>query len=134
MNGSGGKRLGKLSERNNLLKLIAVWEFFTAVPALITIYIVVYEIWLYPEEGAPGDVFGVALIVALLAFFGLSVAAGVGLIMRKQWGRISAIIHAVLSLLNMPIGTVIGALILVYMSKPQTKEYFKAATEQVSET
>ena len=121
--------LGKLSERNNLLKLIAVWAFLTAATALITIYIVVYELWLYPEEGAPGDLFGVALIVALLAFFGLAVAAGVGVLKVKRWGRIVAIIHAALSLINMPIGTVIGALILVYMLKPQTKEYFKAATE-----
>ena len=121
--------MGKLSERNNLLKLIAVWAFLTAATALITIYIVVYELWLYPEEGAPGDLFGVTLIAALLAFFGLAVAAGVGVLMVKRWGRIVAIIHAALSLLNMPIGTVIGALILVYMLKPQTKEYFKAATE-----
>jgi hypothetical protein len=129
MNGSGGKRLGALSERNYLLILIAVWEFLTAVGALITIYIVVYELWLYPEEGAPSDVFGVALIVALLAFFGLAVAAGVGVLKVKRWGRIVAIIHAALNLLQIPLGTIIGTLILVYMFRSQTREYFKATTE-----
>ena len=124
---------GKLSERHNLLKLIAVWAFLTAAVALLLVYIVVYEAYLEPEDPPP-FAWGVAIIVILVVYFGLSVAAGVGLLMRKQWGRISAIIHAVLSLLNMPIGTLSGALILVYMLKPQTKEYFKAATEQVSET
>jgi hypothetical protein len=127
MNGSGGKRLGTLIKKINPLLLIAVWEFLTAVPALLLVYMIVDELWLYPEEGAPGDVFGVTVIVALLIFFGLAVAAGVGVLKVKRWGRIVAIIHAALSLLYIPIGTVIGALILVYMLKPQTKEYFKTA-------
>ena len=121
--------MGTLLKRINPLILIAVWEFFTAVMALIVVYIVVHELWLYPEEGAPGDVFGVVLIVALLAFFGLAVAAGVGVLVRRRWGRILAIIHAALNLLQIPLGTIIGVLILVYMFRSQTKEYFKAATE-----
>ena len=120
--------LGKLSERNNLLKLIAVWSFLYAAVALLLVYIVVYEAYLEPEDPPP-FAWGVVLIVMLVVYFSLSVAAGVGLLMRKEWGRISAIIHAALSLLNMPVGTVIGALILVYMLRPQTKEYFKAVTE-----
>ena len=120
---------GKLSERNNLLKLIAVWQFLTAVPALLLVYMIVDELWLHPEEDAPGDVFGAALIVPLLAFFGLAVAAGIGVLKVKRWGRIVAIIHSAVSLLSRPIGTIIGALILAYMLKPQTKEYFKAASE-----
>jgi polyferredoxin len=120
--------LGKLSERDNLLIWIVVWEFLYAAIALILVYIVVYESYLEPEDPPPFAV-SVAFIVILVAYFSLSMAAGVGLFMRKQWGRIVAIIQAALSLLNIPIGTVIGALILVYMLKPQTKEYFKAVTE-----
>jgi len=128
MNASNGKRLGTLSERNYLLILIAVWEFLSAAGALIGVYIVVYESYLEPEDPPP-FAWSVALIVMLLAYFGLSVAAGVGLLMRKQWGRILAIIHAALSLINIPIGTIIGALTLVYLRKSKTREYFEATTE-----
>jgi len=108
--------------------LIAVWSFLNTAVALLLVYIVVYEAYLEPEDPPPFP-WGVALIVILVVYFGLAATAGIGLLMRKEWGRISAIIHAALSLLNIPIGTVIGALILVYMFRPQTKEYFKAATE-----
>jgi hypothetical protein len=120
--------LGTLAERNYPLILIAVWSFLNAAIALLLVYIVVYEAYLEPEDPPP-FAWGVTLIVILVVYFGLSVAAGVGLLMRKEWGRISAIIHSAVSLLNIPIGTIIGALILVYMLKPQTKEYFEATTE-----
>ena len=129
MNGSNGKRLGTLLKRNYLLLLIAVWEFLTAAFALLGVAIVVYESYLEPEDPPPFAV-SVAFIVVLLAYFGLSVAAGVGLLKVKRWGRILAIIHAVLSLLNIPIGTVIGALTLVYLRRSETKEYFEATTEE----
>ena len=110
-------------KRDYLLTLIAVWEFLTAAGALIAVYIVVYESYLEPEDPPP-FAFGVALIVVLLVYFGLSVAAGVGMLKVKRWGRILAIIHAVLNLLNIPIGTVIGALTLVYLRRSETREYF----------
>ena len=128
MNGHNGKRLGTLLKRINPLILIAVWEFLSAAGALIGVYIVVYEAYLVPEDPPP-FAFGVALIVVLLVYFGLSVAAGVGLLKVKRWGRILAIIQAALSLLQIPLGTIIGALILVYMFRPQTKEYFGVTTE-----
>jgi len=128
MNRSSGKRLGTLLKRNYLLLLIAVWEFLSAAGALIGIYIVVWESYLEPKDPPPFAV-SVAFIIVLLAYFGLSMAAGVGLLKVKRWGRTLAIIQAALSLLQIPLGTIIGALILVYMFRPQTKEYFEATTE-----
>jgi hypothetical protein len=53
--------------------------------------------------------------------------AGIGLLMRKQWGRTLSIIYGAISLLSIPFGTIIGALILFYMFRPKTKEYFETA-------
>ena len=114
--------------KRNYLQWIAVWEFLTAVWPLTGVAIIVHD-FLDPSSGLT-DGFSVAVIVVLLAYFGLAVAAGVGLLKVKRWGRILAIIHAALSLPVIPaLGPIIGALILVYMFSPQTKEYFETTTE-----
>ena len=65
--------------------------------------------------------------LVLLAYLGLSLAAGIGLLMEKEWGRISGIVHAALSLLWFPIGTVIGIITLIYLTKAEVREYFESA-------
>jgi len=45
------------------------------------------------------------------------IVSGVGIIMRKRWGRISGFVFAALGLTNFPIGTVLSALMLVGLSK-----------------
>ncbi len=48
-------------------------------------------------------------IAAFLAILSLpGILAGIGLLMRKNWGRILAIVVGILNLANVPIGTVIG--------------------------
>jgi hypothetical protein len=56
--------------------------------------------------GALGIVFGILLIV--MAVF--DVFVGIGLWGRKPWARIVTLVFSVLSLMNFPIGTLIGAL------------------------
>jgi len=117
--------LGPLLKRNYLLILIAVWEFLTAANAPVLVSIVVYESWVGPPEvGPPPFAVSVAFIVLLLVYFGFAVAAGVGLLKLKRWGRVAAMVHAALSLLLIPIGTIIGALTLVYLTRSETREYF----------
>ncbi|MGH7441773.1 MAG: hypothetical protein ACREKE_03755 [bacterium] len=53
------------------------------------------------------------VILAIRA--GLCVAAGWGLIERTQWGRIVAVIAAILSLLKFPFGTALGVWTLVVL-------------------
>ena len=38
-------------------------------------------------------------------------------------------IHAVLSLFAIPCGTIIGILVLIYLMKPETREYFERSRE-----
>ena len=56
-------------------------------------------------------------------------STGIGLLQGKEWARILAIIHAVLNVLNVPIGTVIGVLVLVYLTRPEIAAYFKQPAE-----
>jgi hypothetical protein len=119
-------------KRPDLLLLVAIWEFLTALIAFIGV--IAIGMFAFPSVmvtwGDPriAGLFGLSIgIIILLAYLGLSVTAGVGVVMGKEWGRIAAIIHAALSVLNIPIGTVIGILILIYLTKPEIKEYFVTA-------
>ena len=49
---------------------------------------------------------------------------GVGLFTLKKWARILAIIFAIIGLLNVPIGTIISIIILVYLFKADVKAAF----------
>ena len=113
---------------NDVLLLIAIWQFLTA--AVVLIGIIAIAVFAFPDTNDAGGYFGLSVAtVILLAYFGLAVAAGVGLLMTKQWGRVAAIVHAALSLLNIPFGTIIGALTLVYLLRSKTREYFETAPE-----
>ena len=63
--------------------------------------------------------FGSALLrfawVFLLARVGLAALAGFGLLERAQWGRIVAIVAAVLCLIKFPFGTAMGIWTLIVL-------------------
>lgn len=62
------------------------------------------------------------LFFAVLALPGI--LAGYGLLRRKKWGQILAIIVGFLSLFNFPIGTIIGAYALFVLLQNSANEYF----------
>jgi len=64
----------------------------------------------------------VGLLLAALALPGL--AAGYGLLTHKPWARILAIVVGVLSLLNFPLGTIIGIYTFVVLMQPAAADYF----------
>jgi hypothetical protein len=53
---------------------------------------------------------GLATLIVVLTSIGavLDLATGVSLLMRKSWGRILAIVIAILSLIRIPFGTALG--------------------------
>ena len=117
-------------KKPDLLILIAIWEFLAAFFAFIGIIVLgmfafphMLTLWGYARTGG---IFGLSVaVIFLMAYLGLSVSAGIGLLTGKEWGRIMSIIHAALSVLNIPIGTVIGILVLIYLNKPEVKDYFE---------
>jgi hypothetical protein len=53
---------------------------------------------------------GLATLIVVLTSIGalLSLVTGISLLMRKSWGRVLAIIVAILSLIKIPFGTALG--------------------------
>lgn len=52
------------------------------------------------------------------------ILAGIGLIRRKTWGRVLALVLGFLNLLNFPFGTAIGAYALYVLLQEDATEYF----------
>jgi hypothetical protein len=73
----------------------------------------------WADGSMPPEWFGPAILhfvwVAILFRAALALVAGWGLLERTQWGRIVAIIAAVLSLLKFPFGTALGIWTLVML-------------------
>ncbi len=74
----------------------------------------------------------VTMVVAVIMLFLLAMAvayAGVawGLWNLKPWARIGAIVLAVLSLTSVPVGTILGGLILWYMFQQEARAAFGEA-------
>ena len=129
-------------KRPDLLVLIAVWMFLSAFGILIGIALVSSVFFFtYPWMWWDGMMGGwnmwgmsgmggfaiIGLSIALLvmvAYFILALMGGIGLLKAKEWGRILSIVHAALSLFSVPVGTVIGILILIYLTKTEVQEYF----------
>lgn len=64
----------------------------------------------------------IGIFMGVLALPGL--LAGIGLLKRKNWGRILAIIVGFLNLLNFPLGTVIGVYTLWVLFQDAATTYF----------
>ena len=80
--------------------------------------------WGVPQMGSIAIIMlGIAVLV-MVAYFILALMGGIGLLKGREWGRILSIIHAALNLFWVPVGTVIGVLILIYLTKTETQEYF----------
>lgn len=69
------------------------------------------------------------VLLVMLAYFVLALMGGIGLLQGREWGRILSIVHAALSLFWIPIGTVIGILIIIYLTKQEVREYFVSSGE-----
>ena len=84
------------------------------------------------EEGRPystfahsptgREVYTVAVFLIVLSLPGI--IAGIGLLQRRSWGRILAIIVAIFNLLNVPIGTVAGIYALWILMDERAHEFF----------
>lgn len=123
-------------KRPDLLILIAVWQFITAFIALVGICAI--AVFAFPDIIGPlwgpaltGGIFGLSIVIlVLLVFIGIAIAGGIGILRGQEWGRVLSIVYAALSLFSFPIGTVIGILVIIYLTKSEVSEYFKAGSEK----
>jgi hypothetical protein len=72
----------------------------------------------------------VGAFLSILALPGI--AAGIGLLMRKSWGRVLAIVVGILNLINFPIGTLIGLYTLWVLFQNTAADYFAVEQAETS--
>jgi hypothetical protein len=118
-------------KRPDLLLLVAVWQFLRAF--FLVVGLIAIAVFAFPGAlgfgygpGSVGAIFGLSIaIFVLLCLIGLSLAGGIGVLKAKNWGRIVSIVNAILGMLNIPIGTAIGILVLIYLARPEIRAYFE---------
>ena len=104
-----------MTKKPDLVVLIAIWEFLTSVMAFIglgAIIVVALQTrtwWL--RQNVDYDVYGpwihFGLIsggVILLIYAATALAAGLGLLSGREYGRVLSLVHGGLSLLAFPVG------------------------------
>jgi hypothetical protein len=74
-----------------------------------------------PILGTVGMAIGGLILVLSLP----DILAGIGLLERRPWARILAIVLSVLGLLNFPFGTAVGAYGLWVLFNPETEALFR---------
>ena len=121
-------------KRPDGITVIAVWHFVQAFILLIgaCTLLAIPASGVIAEIGDPiGEFwagFGVTCGVIWLLITGVAlVLSGWGLLKMKQWGRWLAFVLAIFGLFAFPIGTVIGAVIIWYLLKEDTREAFEMA-------
>ena len=119
------------SVRPDKVTLIAVWFGINAAISLFLVaaLLVVFSGLVLPELGADPErglvrfagVFGGFLIGG---FGVLAIAAVVGVLRLREWGRWLAMVLAALGLLLIPIHTIVGVLIIWYLLSDEAKHAF----------
>ncbi len=121
------------SVRPDKVTLIAVWF---GINAAISLFLVAALLFVFPaiverelaDDPERGNVI-IARFFGLFLFGGfgvLDIAAVVGLLRLREWGRWLAMILAVLGLILIPIHTIVGALIIWYLLSDEAKHAFGA--------
>ncbi|HVX29730.1 MAG TPA: hypothetical protein VHA53_04555 [Nitrolancea sp.] len=111
--------------------VIAIYEFvMCAMLLLISCVVLPIALVLTPvSSDGWGEFVARFVIVGLLlaATFGIGIASGivgVGLLNRREWARVGAIVLAIIGLVGFPIWTIIGILILFYLLGEEGRAQF----------
>ena len=122
---------GGQNRRPQGVTLLAIYRFFVGAVALFIAGLVM--LLALPMLFAANDLVGIALAVALLgmtalvvfAYAALSVAVGWGLLRMQPWSRWGALVLAILSLLDFPTGTAVGAVTIWYLTQQSLTAEFE---------
>jgi hypothetical protein len=70
-------------------------------------------------------IIGIAFLVIFMVFAVPGIVAGVGLFMKKNWGRILTLIIGFLKILDFPLGTALGVYTAVILLREDAPAYFR---------
>jgi hypothetical protein len=119
-------------KKPELLIPVVILEFFSAFIALVgisAIFIFALPSVLDLEDiERVGGLFGISVgLFVLFCYIAITIAAGIGLLIGKEWGRTLGLAHAALTLIVIPIGTIIGILVIIYLLTPEVRDYFQSS-------
>jgi hypothetical protein len=129
-----------MKQRSDGLVLICLYHFVVGAIGLLTMCGVLGVLFLIgigaassmsSDDATAAAVIGIiGLIVGVLFVLiaGANLVVGWGLWQRREWARIGAMGLAILRLLNIPLGTVVGVLIIWYLMQDQVKSEFQMAS------
>ncbi len=127
-------------EKPQHLLLVAIWQIFCAVIAflgILTLILFMVFMWVGVPTTDPDIPSVIFLLFAgtglffVLVYFIISLVAGIGTIKGASWARNLGIVQAVLNILNVPVGTIIGILIIMYLVRPEVTQYFQGGGHPV---
>ena len=117
-------------QRPDGLTMISGWfylsgAFFLLVTVTIAFLTLAFGFGIPNDTGMliPTAVFGV-IALAFMAMSLLNLVVAYGLWILRPWARIGAIALAIVGLMFMPVGTIVGALTLWYLLKPEVAAVF----------
>jgi type II secretory pathway pseudopilin PulG len=114
--------------RPGVVTVIAILDLIFGTLALLAAALVVVAG--FSGRSADGPLVMV-LMGGMYGVFGLmGVAAGVGMLQMRSWGRILQIVMACFGVLALGCGTIVSILILVYLFKPGVKVLFSGRTAE----
>jgi hypothetical protein len=114
-----------------------------ALMLVIGLFLLIFLAGLGVFSSAAADEAAPFWVLTLAAFFvgGLMVVlalpgllAGIGLLRRKEWGRILALIVGVFDLFNFPVGTLIAAYSFYVLLQNSASAYFAGTTTSLTTT
>jgi hypothetical protein len=124
--------MNRLDEREMQLHVSILGWLYIAVNALFLL-LAVFALGMLPFIGAVADdpdatvvfsILGTAFGVLMVVLGLPGLVAGYGLLKRKPWARILAVVLGILGLVNFPIGTAIGVYTLLVLLQQSATEYF----------
>jgi hypothetical protein len=124
--------MNRLDEREMQLHVSILGWLYVAVNALFLL-LAGFALGVLPFIGAVADdpdatvvfsILGTAFGVLMVVLGLPGLVAGYGLLKRKPWARMLAVVLGILGLVNFPIGTAIGVYTLLVLLQPTATEYF----------
>ncbi|AII59777.1 MAG: hypothetical protein QQM50_01205 [Dehalococcoides mccartyi] len=110
--------------------ILVIWQFFAALFSLAGILIMLLFFlpavaWLY-DYARTGAIWGLSIFLFFICtYFAASIAGGIGLLSGRKYGRLASLYQAAVSLILFPLGTAAGIFGLIYLNRPDTKQYFR---------
>ena len=111
--------------------IAALWIVWGALGVIFGLFIlgILFGISFIPDMGREAPFIlrtvglGVGLFFVILSI--PEVIAGIGLLKRREWGRILALVEAFLNLFWIPLGTVLGIYSIIILLNEETAQLFR---------